>query len=89
MIPLEAVDAVVEILIVDSGWCECRHNPRDKHDVDPSCSTRKQATLNARAALEAAMPYLMAQAWDEGESIGFDEGRGYIGSTPNPYRPTP
>jgi hypothetical protein len=27
-----------------------------------------------RAALEAAAPHLMAQAWDEGQSAGYDEG---------------
>jgi hypothetical protein len=41
---------------------------------------------DARAALEAAAPHLMAAAWDEGVLIGFDEGQGVRGRTRNPYR---
>ena len=35
-----------------------------------------------RAALEAAAPHLMAQAWDEGKGIGQSGGW----NKPNPYR---
>ena len=42
----------------------------------------------ARTALEAAAPHLMAQAWDEGERVGFEES--FRDNDPrhtrNPYR---
>lgn len=45
----------------------------------------------ARAALEAAEPYMLAEGWDEGyEACSRDEENSYWGSravtTPNPYR---
>lgn len=40
-------------------------------------------------AVEAAAPYLMAQAWDEGvlAAVGDNDARLYEFITPNPYRP--
>jgi hypothetical protein len=66
----KAIQAVVEVLIAGPEWCECRHSPFDKHDVNPPCSTRRRATEQARAALEAAAPHLKADAWDEGRKHG-------------------
>lgn len=49
--------------------------------------TRGRCRRDARAALGAAAPHLMSEAWDAGVSVGFDEGQGHIGKrTPNPYR---
>lgn len=42
----------------------------------------------AREILEAAAPYLMAQAWDEGREEGYEAGRDRgAEEKPNPYRP--
>jgi len=41
----------------------------------------------ARELLEAAAPFIAAQAWDEGERAAFDAMDGAIRN--NPYRPTP
>jgi len=49
----EAIDRAVEVLIADSGWCQCRHNPGEKHDVNPPCSTRKNAEVKAREVIAA------------------------------------
>ena len=43
----------------------------------------------ARAALEAAAPHMLAEAWDDGHSAGIDHADGLDGGS-NPYdRPTP
>lgn len=88
MISDAAVEAAADMIVQgDRGACECRRSIFDKHDVNPPCSTRRQAIRTARAALEAAaphlhapprrrdpdlIPYLMAKAWDEGEKAGMD-----------------
>ena len=56
-----AVDAAVEeFLRTDREPCECRRSPLDKHTVNPPCSTRREVTVQMRAALEAAVPHLFA-----------------------------
>ena len=63
MIPAEAVEAAADIIVQgDRGACECRRSMFDKHDVNPPCSTRRNALRVARAALEAAAPYIRADA---------------------------
>jgi hypothetical protein len=55
--------------------------------------TREVQRDDMRAALEAAAPHLMSQAWDEGEAAGqdnADSNRGYdIEHKRNPYRSQP
>jgi len=36
----QVVEQVVDTLASEDrgGWCECRHNPMEKHDVNPPCS---------------------------------------------------
>jgi hypothetical protein len=47
--------AASEVLLADdSGPCECRRSPFDKHNVNPPCSTRRHAEMLAEAMLEAA-----------------------------------
>lgn len=45
------------------------------------------ALKQARLALEAAAPYMLARAWDEGREA--DDFEVSIGMDGNPYRPTP
>lgn len=49
------VERAAEVLISGPEWCECRRSPFDKHDVNPPCPTRRQATELARAVLAAAV----------------------------------
>ena len=66
MIPEAAVEAAAVIIVQgDRGACECRRSIFDKHDVNPPCSTRRQAIRTARAALEAALPILLSHEREE------------------------
>lgn len=57
-------------------------------DLEPE--DREFALMEARAALEAAAPHMLAEAWGEGEAAGQDNAasnRGYnIEHKYNPYR---
>jgi hypothetical protein len=76
VIPDEAVEAAAKAL-----------DPHTMGSAGQVAEKFKEATrAEARRALESAAPYLMAEAWDEGVLIGFDEGQGARGRTPNPYR---
>jgi len=49
----------------------------------------QQSKDDLRAALEAAAPHMLADAWDAGHSSGYAEGADVdlmIQETPNPYR---
>lgn len=49
------VIAASEVLLADdSGPCECRRSPFDKHNVNPPCSTRRHAEKLAEAMFAAA-----------------------------------
>lgn len=86
MIPNEAVDAAANAISQSSGmrfdgfWSRIE-------DLEPE--DREYALQEARAALEAAAPYIQAAAWDEGEAAGqdnVDSNRGYnIEHKYNPY----
>jgi flagellar biosynthesis/type III secretory pathway protein FliH len=45
---------------------------------------REEERKTARAALEAAAPYMLAEAWDDGHSAGVDHADGLDGGS-NPY----
>jgi hypothetical protein len=50
------VERAADILLQgDMGMCECRRSPFDKHDVNPPCSTRKDAIAKMRRVLAAAV----------------------------------
>lgn len=44
--------AAEKLLADDLGYCECRRNPFDKHDVNPPCSSRRKAVQDVRAVVE-------------------------------------
>lgn len=85
---LDALEAAADAIAQDDGGaCECRRSSYDKHDINPPCSGRRRAVRAARAALEAAAPYLMAQAFDEGADFMSAGCWTETGSPGNPYRP--
>lgn len=82
MIPDEAVDAAARAL-----------DPQTMGSGGPLAEKLKgQARAEARRALEAAAPFLMARAWDEGDHAGYltamSESHGLSSEPPirNPYR---
>lgn len=59
MIPEAIVEeAVTAILKGEKGYCECRRNPADGHDVNPPCETRTRVTEQVRLTLEIAGSHL-------------------------------
>ena len=82
----EAIEAAAEAM---SGWQFIEH--------EPGCGCGEHTELSeparthyAHAALEAAAPMLMAQAWDEGELGGYENAKFEewppIEPNKNPYR---
>ena len=50
----EAIERATEVLLEGyQGWCHCRRSPFDKHDVNPPCATRVDATARVRAVVAA------------------------------------
>lgn len=49
---------------------------------------QREALQQARAALEAAAPHMMAAAWDQGYKTGLFD-REFYSANPNPYRTSP
>lgn len=72
MIPNEAVEAAAKAL----AWRTHNH-----FETAEDCwsqrtdSARRQWMEDAQAAVEAAAPFIAAQAWDEGHESGFWNGR--------------
>lgn len=80
MIPAQAVDAAAKVVYEldygPTGWDGLPDRPRTKYMDD------------AKAILEAAAPYMLAEARNEGRDTEVDRGR-FSDLAPNPYRPTP
>lgn len=72
MISDEAVEAAVDALVMTRMG--------DYHIELPEF---RRAAL---AALEAAAPYMLGDAYMAGQAYGFDLARGVVDPTPNPYR---
>lgn len=87
-IPDEAVEAAGDALLGAMG--RGPHSPRvdiySDSDVDIEGRFDMQAAV--MSALEAAAPFIAAQAWDEGATNGlsWDEALGEEFKAPNPYR---
>jgi hypothetical protein len=67
VIPAEAVEAAAKVLIWEQSHGSYGYHPEGhpkRDDMD------RYAEKHARAALEAAAPYMMRAAWDEGYTIG-------------------
>ncbi len=77
MIPAEAVDVAARGLAT-SAWGDWAHVPN---------ALRPLFLRDARIALEAAAPYMLAGAWAEGYAAGVRVEQ--PGWTKSPYRPTP
>lgn len=85
MISEEAVEAAA-MAHFENGWGDSR-----KWE-DAEVEAQSEARNDMRAALEAAAPHLLAQAWQEGNDIGYNEAECHgdgDGPSRNPYRPTP
>lgn len=91
-IPDEAIEAVKSVLR-DEGLDEKGGNPHSWRCEFPDLYPNHCTCVDdlARAALEAAAPLLMAQAWDEGEEAGYANAKAEDWPTfpqhSNPYRP--
>lgn len=81
MIPAEAVEAAAEWL-PHSDDCEVR--------PERYCTCWQPRINIMRAALEAAAPYMLASAWEEGMQAMYDTTSSEWPPIPdqNPYRPT-
>lgn len=79
MIPDEAVEAAAEAINMFAAKYVGVLDPVPLNDM--SWLDREHALGEARAALEAAAPYLRADAWDE----GFEGAQGVYPQS-NPYR---
>ena len=80
MIPDEAVEAAAKKLYQAGGlvvW--------DSEDE----SIRNYFRRNARSALEAAAPHLMAAAWEEGRIDGYADAQRGFDTAMNPYEGLP
>jgi len=78
-IPKEAVEAGAKAYRAKVEWID-RHS-RDDYG--------REDELGMRAALEAAAPYMLGEAWKEGEAAGQDNAYAYqigIAVKSNPYR---
>jgi hypothetical protein len=78
VIPAEAVEAAAKGLAA----ANLRFKPWD--DLDDVA--RNHFMRDARAALEAAAPYMLAEAWEEGYTLGYaDCANKQESNRPNPY----
>jgi hypothetical protein len=86
VIPAEAVEALAAVLAQEAlvsadmdgyGW--------DAENDDPA-PFMPRARERARTYLEAAAPYMLAEAWDEGYTLGYaDCANKQEPNRPNPY----
>ena len=77
VIPAEAVEAAAKAIHEAGGFYKWE---------DPEGWREQAANLEARPALEAAAPYMLAQAWDEGYTLGYaDCANKQESNRPNPY----
>ena len=85
MIPDEAVEAAAKVLF-DASPISRGHQPWGDAMGE---RIRQQFIADARIALEAAAPFIAAQAWDEGEQAGYinHANEQWSGASPmnNPY----
>ena len=85
----EAIEAAARAAyMADNAEWEGAGEAWDDMGGSEPCLERALREISARAALEAAAPLLMAQAWDEGRAHGAIWPYGYrgLGADDNPYR---
>jgi hypothetical protein len=86
VIPVEAVEAAAKVAVEQLAMYTFPANFNGGNAFHEEVAQRC-GPLIAKAVLEAAAPYLMAQAWDEGREA--DDFEVSIGMDGNPYRKTP
>jgi len=84
VIPDEAVEALARVLASKALWDADVAGTGWDSETDSSDHFMPSARKTARRYLEAAAPFIAAQAWDEGYSGGVREEQ--PGWTKNPYR---
>lgn len=79
-IPAQAVEAAARRLCVLAGY------DWDNMDApeDVVADFKAQLTEQAKSILDAAAPYMLAGAWQEGYMSAYDQERGGIGEGPIP-----
>lgn len=89
-IPDKAIEASAKAAYIADNldWAGAEAAWDDMGGSEPSYE-RAGWEITVRAAIEAAAPLLMAQAWDEGYMTGVGDGfnRSQGNAADNPYRP--
>lgn len=93
VIPAQAVEAAARAM--HDEFCR---DPYDSGHIGPACYDYKN---EARTALEAAAPHMLAEAFEQGQKSGMRHADRLVAAakigrpelpgpiSPNPYRPTP
>lgn len=86
VIPAEAVEAAARVLLGYTGACVCHEAYTGRNLIDPDCRYHDVPPEVAKEILEAAAPYMLAEAWDEGYTLGYaDCANKQESNRPNPY----